>query len=136
MAYETKITVRSYECDSYSHVNNAVYLNYLEAARMDYLHQIGFRYKDAVAQGIFLYVTHIDIFYKTSAVLDDELTVETEPVKFGAVSGTFHQKVTKDGGKTVCAEADVTWCSVDSNTGRPCRIPDEYVVDGLKPSKK
>ena len=38
----TTFKVRSYECDSYGHVNNAVYLNYLEFARMSALFEKGF----------------------------------------------------------------------------------------------
>ena len=51
MKHITELSVRSYECDSYGHVNNAVYLNYLEFARMDFLDASGFRYKDFVAAG-------------------------------------------------------------------------------------
>ncbi|WP_440557441.1 acyl-CoA thioesterase [Treponema succinifaciens] len=130
MTYTTNLTVRSYECDSYSHVNNAVYLNYLETARMDYLHQIGFNYKGIVEAGYYLYVTHIDIFYKNSAFLDDNLIIETTPVKLGAVSGTFHQTIKKEDGH-ICAEADVTWASVKKNA--PARLPKEFIVDGLRP---
>jgi acyl-CoA thioester hydrolase len=130
MTYTTQITVRSYECDSYGHVNNAVYLNYLETARMDYLHQIGFPYKKAVAEGFFIYVTHIDIHYKNSAYLDDVLSVETMPVDLGAVKGTLRQTVKNQAGK-ICAEAEVTWASVKNNV--PVRLPKEFVVDGLRP---
>ena len=127
-----ELVVRSYECDSYGHVNNAIYLHYLEFARMEFLKQIGFDYKGLVDAGYFLYVTHVDIRYKESAVLDDKLVIEVESVKYGAVSGTFHQIIRKDDG-TVCAEADVTWASVDSHTRRPARIPAEFMVDGLRP---
>ena len=130
MTYTTNLTVRSYECDSYSHVNNAVYSNYLETARMDYLHQIGFNYKGIVEAGYYLYITHIDIFYKNSAFLDDNLIIETTPVKLGAVSGTFHQTIKKEDGH-ICAEADVTWASVKNNA--PARLPKEFIVDGLRP---
>ena len=51
MTYTTPLKVRTYECDGYNHVNNAVYLNYLETGRMDYLMQIGFKYKEMVEQG-------------------------------------------------------------------------------------
>ncbi len=132
MSYFADLVVRSYECDSYGHVNNAVYLNYLEYGRMEYLHQIGFDYKGLVEAGYFLYVTHIDIHYKESAVLDDKLTIEVYPVKFGAVSGMFHQIIRKEDG-SVSAEADVSWASVNSLTKRPCRIPSQFIVDGLKP---
>ncbi len=132
MKYYVDLTVRPYECDSYSHVNNAVYLNYLEFARMEYLHQIGFDYKGAVAAGYYLYVTHVDIHYKASAFLDDKLKIEVFATKLGAVSGTIHQVVRKEDG-TVCAVADVTWCSVKSENGQPARLPEEFLVPGLKP---
>ena len=132
MIHTAKLTVRSYECDSYSHVNNANYLNYLEYARMEYLNAIGFDYKGMVEEGYYLYVTHIDIYYKASALLGDELSIQVIPVKMGAVSGTFHQIVAKADG-TVCAEADVSWASVNAQTGRPCKLPAKFMVEGLLP---
>ncbi len=132
MTYKTSLKVRSYECDSYNHVNNAVYLNYLEAARMDYLHQIGFDYKGIIDAGYFLYITHIDIHYKDSAHLDDELLIETTPIKLGAVFGTVKQVIKKESG-TVCAEAEVTWASVKNNL--PSRLPKEFIVKGLGPEE-
>src|SRR5574344_45631 len=126
MKYTAQTTVRTYECDSYGHVNNAVYLNYLEYARMEYLHQIGFDYNGVVAAGFYLYVTHIDIHYKASAFLDDAIQIEVSAKSLGAVSGTIHQVLTKKDG-TICAEADVTWATVNSKDGKPCRLPKEYM---------
>ncbi len=131
MKYYSPLKVRTYECDSYGHVNNAVYLNYLEYGRMDYLNQICFDYDGMLKSGFYLYVSHVDIYYKASAFFNDNLRVESCPVKLGAVSGTIHQRILKDDG-TVCAEADVTWASVHTD-GRPSRIPQEFMVDGLKP---
>jgi acyl-CoA thioester hydrolase len=134
MKHTAQLTVRSYECDSYNHVNNAVYLNYLEYGRMEFLHAAGFDYKGVVAAGYYLYVTHIDIYYKASAVLDDKLLIDIEPTKLKKISGTFHQKIYKEDG-TVCVEAEVTWACV-STSGRPTKLPDEYLVDGLIPAEK
>ena len=61
MTYPIEVDVRSYELDAYNHVNNAVYLNYLEYARMEYLRRIGFDYVFLIDEGYMLYVTHIDI---------------------------------------------------------------------------
>lgn len=134
MKHVTDFVVRSYECDSYGHVNNAVYLNYLEYGRMEFLHQVGFDYDGIFKAGYYLYVTHVDIYYKASAFLDDKLSIETESTKLKKVSGTFHQKIYKVDG-TVCAEADVTWACV-THTGRPTKLPDEFMVDGLVPESK
>lgn len=131
MKTKSKLVVRSYECDSYSHVNNAVYLNYLEYGRMEYLHTVNFDYNGIVKAGYYLYVTHIDIYYKASAFLDDVLYVEVEPSKLKKISGEFKQRVVKEDG-TVCVEATVTWACVNKE-GRPSRIPEEFLVPGLEP---
>lgn len=133
MKYIAKLTVRSYELDSYNHVNNAVYLQYLEFARMEYLRVIGFDYHSFCEAGLSLYITQIDIRYRFSARLFDELSIEVAPVKLGKLSGSFHQKITNQNGD-LCAEADVSWGCVDTN-GRPSRIPEQFMLDGLKPDK-
>lgn len=126
-----KLTVRSYELDSYNHVNNAVYLQYLEYARMEFLRLIDFDYKGMVEAGYQLYVTHIDISYKASAHLFDELNIEVKPIKLGKLSGTFHQTITNQNG-VLCAEAEVSWGCVDIN-GKPSKMPEKFLVPGLKP---
>lgn len=132
MKTKSILNVRTYECDSYGHVNNAVYLNYLEFGRMDFLNQIGFDYNGILKAGFYLYVTHIDIHYKSSAFFNDELTIESYSTKLGAVSGTFHQRILNQNG-VLCAEADVSWASVTTE-GKPARIPKEFLVEGLKPN--
>ena len=134
MVHTAELTVRSYECDSYNHVNNAVYLNYLEYARMEFLHACGFDYKRVFEAGYYLYVTHIDIYYKGSAFLDDKLFIEVKPVKLKKLSGEFYQKIYKKDG-TVCVEASVTWACVSSANGRPAKLPDEFLVPALYPEK-
>jgi YbgC/YbaW family acyl-CoA thioester hydrolase len=131
MKYYAELIVRSYECDSYGHVNNAVYLNYLEYGRMEYLHQIKFDYNGVVKAGFYLYVTHIDIHYKASAFLDDRLVIEIAPKVLKAVSGTFQQIIRKQDG-TVCAEAEVTWASVKTG-GCLAKLPQQFMVPGLVP---
>lgn len=128
-----EVEVRSYELDAYNHVNNAVYLNYLEYARMEYLRRIGFDYVGLIADGYMLYVTHIDIRYKYSARLYDKLCIEVTPVKLGKVSGTFRQVIKNPEGY-ICVEAEVSWGCVDK-TGKPARLPNKYFVEGLVPAK-
>jgi acyl-CoA thioester hydrolase len=123
--------VRSYECDSYSHVNNAVYLHYLEYARWEFLKDIGFDYNAMVRAGFAVYISRVEISYKKSAYPDDELLIETTPVKKGAVSGTLQQIITRGG--DLIAEAKVIWAFVNSSTGTPAKIPKEFDVPGLSP---
>lgn len=131
MKITVELDVRSYELDSYGHVNNAVYLNYLEYARMEFLNRIGFDFKKLTQEGYMLYVSHIDIKYKASARLGDRLFIEVEHTKLGKLSGTFHQVVKSENG-LICAEADVSWGCVNQE-GRPTKLPEEYMLEGLKP---
>ena len=131
MKHTANLKVRSYECDSYGHVNNAVYLNFLEYARMEFLNDSGFDYNGVTKAGYSLYVTRIDISYKQSCWLNDEIYIISWPVKLGAVSGMFHQVVQKKDG-TVAAAADVSWAIVDKN-GKPSRLPPEFMVAALQP---
>lgn len=134
MKVTTEIAVRSYELDSYNHVNNAVYQNYLEHARMDFLNKIGFRYNAFFNAGYIIPITHIDIRYKAMAVLGDTLYVDSYPTLLKTVHGAFHQTIRKADG-TVCIEAEVEWCTVSKESGRPVKIPDEFMVDGLVPDE-
>jgi acyl-CoA thioester hydrolase len=130
MITECRLTVRTYECDSYGHVNNANYLNYLEFARYEFLRAIGFDYPGAVKAGYGVYIARIEIDYKKPAVTDDALVIRSWPVKTGAVSGVIAQKITC--GDDTIAEAKVTWAFV-SVSGSPVKIPPEYDMPGLKP---
>lgn len=130
MVYTTTLSVRTYECDQYGHVNNANYLNYLEYARCEYLKDAGFPYHEVVNAGYGIYVARIEIDYKRPAFPNDSLTIETCPVKKGAVSGVIAQTIKR--GDEVLAQASVTWAFVDKN-GAPCRIPPQYNIAGLSP---
>lgn len=125
MKLKFDVEVRTYELDSYGHVNNAVYLNYFEYTRMKYLEAIGFDYKGLLAEGYYLYVTKTHINYKHSVFLGDRLTIEVEPVKEGAASGLYKQTAYNQDG-ILCADAEVGWACVSQATGKPARLPDKY----------
>jgi len=130
MDTECTLKVRTYECDSYNHVNNANYLNYLEFARYEFLKDIGFDYLKSVSAGYGIYIARIEIDYKKPAFTDDELVIKSRPVKKGAVSGTLAQEIWR--GEDLIIAAKVTWAFVDSK-GMPAKIPPEWDLPGLKP---
>jgi len=131
MTSECSLQVRSYECDSYGHVNNANYLNYLEFGRYEHLKDIGFDYVKAVNAGYGVFIARIEIDYKKPAATDDKLIIKTWPLKKGAVSGTLAQEIRR--GDDILIEAKVTWAFVNAKTGMPVKIPPEWDVPGLGP---
>ena len=130
METRCSLKVRTYECDSYNHVNNANYLNYLEFARYEFLKDIGFNYNNAINAGYGTYISKIEIEYKRPAVVDDELVIKTIPIKKGAASGTLSQKIWR--GEELIIDAKVTCVFVDSK-GTPAKIPPEFNLPGLAP---
>jgi acyl-CoA thioester hydrolase len=134
MISKCSLQVRTYECDSYGHVNNANYLNYLEFARYELLKDIGFDYPKAIEAGYGVFIARIEIDYKKPALTDDFLTITTWPVKKGAVSGTLAQEISR--GDELLVEAKVTWAFVETKTGMPIKIPKEWNGPGLSPDSK
>ncbi len=130
MEHSCTLTVRSYECDSYGHVNNAIYLNYLEFARHEYLKHIGLAIGALRAAGYAIWVVEIAIRYRKPAVADDGLLILTRPLERSRASGVLRQRILKDGDEL--ASAEVRWACVDGE-GRPTPLPADFDLQGLAP---
>jgi acyl-CoA thioester hydrolase len=87
----TSITVRGYELDSYGHVNNAVYIQYLEHARWLFMKDLDLL-KYINDEDLFLVVTDTHIRYLREANLFDELVAETT-MKVEKPYLVFRQKI-------------------------------------------
>ena len=122
MEHRCTLNVRSYELDNDGHVNNAVYLNYLEYARHQFLNDTGFPYDELRRQGFGLYVARVDIRYLKPAFLEDELTIVSELTSMGRVKGSVRQLILR--GRDLIAEARVDFATVNGN-GRPAAMPDD-----------
>ena len=130
MICKCTLKVRTYECDSYGHVNNANYLNYLEYARYELLKEAGFDYSAMIKAGYGVYVARVEIDYKKPAIADDELLIKSWSIKKGAVSGVIAQEIWR--GEEILVQAKVTWAFVDSK-GSPIKIPPQWDMPGLRP---
>lgn len=73
--FATRLAVRSYELDSFGHVNNATYLNYLEYARGNYLLQRDLSFDDFQRWQAFPYVVAVELQYRASCRVHDELEI-------------------------------------------------------------
>lgn len=119
---ETRLKVRTYECDSFGHVNNAVYLNYLECGRMDVLEAGGYTLAALKAQGVIIVVRRIEIDYKASLKEAETVVVRTFLKAHTRMKGVFGQEILRESDRVVAVKADVTWVFVDLK-GRLIPIP-------------
>ena len=130
MVYNTELTTRSYECDSYGHINNAVYLNYLEYARIRLFDELPVPYEELRRRGVGFVVTRICIDYRHQVRSGETLRIETRPLKKERVRVVFQQSLYR--GEQLVAEAEVTWACIDGR-GRLIRIPPELDIPELQP---
>ena len=120
--FQSRHKVRSYECDSYGHVNNATYLNFLEFARMEALEAKTLDLDKLKELGFLVLIRRVEIDYKYPARMGDMLVIKTFVRDHKQTSGTFTQEITKESdGKSVVA-ANVTWVFTNLQ-GRPIPIP-------------
>jgi len=112
MPHHTKIKVRGYHLDLYSHVNNARYLEFLEEARWTFFEDRA-DLPAFLASGIALIVVNINIDYRHPATMNDELVIETSVKSVGNRSAVLRQCVKLVGSDKIAAQADVTVVAYD-----------------------
>ena len=116
--FTLEMKVRDYECDLQGVVNNAVYQNYLEHARHEYLKSINIDFAALTAQGINLVVTRVEIDYKTSLVSGDRFVVEVRPERISPLRIGFRQDIYRLPDRKTVAKALVTGAALNAK-GRP-----------------
>jgi thioesterase-3 len=124
MPHRTRIKVRGYHLDLYSHVNNARYLEFLEEARWTFFEDRA-DLPRFMASGIALIVVNINIDYRYPATMGDELVIESSIKSISNRSAVIHQRVLLAGKDTVVADADVTFVAFDSKQGKAVQIGGE-----------
>src|SRR3954464_10997781 len=92
----TPIQIRFVDIDRMGHVNNAVYLSYLETARLHYFKELGGVidwYKEGVILG------RVEINYKVPITLLDNLHVKTWCTRIGNKSFDLSYSILKKDGE-------------------------------------
>lgn len=118
---EIKIQVRFNDLDGYAHVNNSVYLSYLEVARCEAFADI---FGVCMERGLWFILSCAEIKYKKFIKYGDEVFVSVKLGETQAVKFIFEYSV-HNGKGVVYAEAKTTHAIFDSKTNRPVRIDDD-----------
>ncbi|WP_266077921.1 acyl-CoA thioesterase [Haladaptatus caseinilyticus] len=115
--YTTEIETRYRDFDTMGHVNNAVYATYLEQARLRYFRDV----VDIPMDDISGVVAHLEIDYRRSISLEEEVTVAMRVSELGESSITMVHEIRA--GDDVAATAEVVQVSIDPESGEPRPIP-------------
>jgi acyl-CoA thioester hydrolase len=110
------IEVRFRDIDLLGHVNNAVYLSYLEQARAIYLHRLGLRQDHPTTV-----LVRNEIDYRRPVHLGDAVTVAVRVARIGNKSLEFQYEVRVD--DVTCAIASSVHVWFDFATNQSVRVP-------------
>jgi acyl-CoA thioester hydrolase len=111
------ITIRPADIDHMGHVNNAVYLRWVQEAVVRYWETVA--PVEAVAQHLWVALKH-EISYRRPAFLDDGVVAEVIAERVQGAR-TFFSTVFRRG-EEIVAEVSSSWCCLDAVTKRPARL--------------
>ena len=107
--------------DMLGHANNAVYLTYLELARLEYFEQVSRRQRQHVG----LVLAHATMDYRVPITPDVAPVVRMRTSKLGTTSMTMENLITDASGNRIYYSATTVLVAVDTHTGRPVPLPED-----------
>ena len=125
MAKKFNFNIKVYyeDTDAGGVVYYANYLKFLERARSEAIHSLGFSNIGLLENHrILLIVKSCNIQYKQPAKLEDLLEISSEATSFTKTSILMKQLILKN--NDIISEAEVHLVAVD-NKGKPTKIPDQ-----------
>jgi acyl-CoA thioester hydrolase len=117
-AFVYRDQVRFRDLDAMGHVNNAVFLTYIESARFAFLEHLG------AAGGVDnmpIIVARIEIDFRAPVSLGDEIEIAVRATRFGDKSFDLEHELRV--GETLVAEAKTVLVTYDYAERRPVEIP-------------
>ena len=123
--FTQRLKVRSYELDAQGHVNYAVYLSYLEYARVATMEQLSIPFQEYFRRGTGIVIAEVHIKYLHPATLGDELEITLEGMNAGKTSLTFKQDIfnVKTGKKLLAGELVAVFLD---GKGRPAPMDEAF----------
>lgn len=130
--YTHRVEVRFADCDPLGHVNNAVYLSYLEQARFGLWRKLwGFTGATALtaARGAGLILARVECDYRRPSTYGDLLDVRLGLASIGRTSFTYDYEIAGAGDGPLVAEARTVVVVYDYREGKPVPIDDALGAD-------
>ena len=123
------VAITAGDIDHMGHVNNSVYLKWVQDAVVDYWQSVAPR--EAVASHLWVALKH-EITYLRPIFLDDVVVAEVIAQRVQGARAMFSTIVRR--GEEVLAEINSSWCCLDAATRRPARLARD-VIERFVPAK-
>ena len=118
-AYEVTLRVGADDLDAQSHVNNVVYVRWVQDAATAHWEA---RTTPEIRATVGWVLLRHEIDYKRPAVLDDDIVVRTVVGHLEGLTFERQTEIRRMGDGVVLARSRTLWCPVDPATGRPRRV--------------
>jgi acyl-CoA thioester hydrolase len=122
--YRFEIEVTEKDVDRNGHVNNVVYIQWMQDAAIAHSRVSGCTNASRAAGATWVVRTH-HIEYLSPLFAGDQVTVLTWPANFQRVRSLRKYKFVRAKDGAVVARAETDWVFVNAKTGRPQSIPEE-----------
>jgi acyl-CoA thioester hydrolase len=115
--FRQPIAIAPADIDHMGHVNNSVYLRWVQEAVVSYWEKIA--PAEAVATHLWVALKH-EITYRKPAFLDDVVVADVIAERVQGARAFFSTVIRR--GEDVVAEVQSCWCCLDAASKRPARV--------------
>lgn len=130
--HRTSVTVRFHEVDMLGVCNNAVYLNYFEYARLQYIKDFGLLPEAGIfTDGDVFFMVRNEINYKTHGFYDEKFVIYSRISFIKNSSYGFEHIIIKDKTGEIVADGAGVFVHVDAKTKKPISIK-QHMIDVVK----
>jgi acyl-CoA thioester hydrolase len=127
--YRHAIGIVPDDIDHMGHVNNSVYLKWVQEAVVRYWEKVA--PSDAVAKHLWVALKH-EIEFRRPTFLDDTVVADVIAERVQGARALFTTVIRR--GEDVLAEVKSTWCCLDAGSMRPARLAKDIVSRFLPPA--
>ena len=120
--FRYRVAIEPADIDHMGHVNNSVYLRWVQDAVVDYWQSVA--PPEAVARHLWVALKH-EITYRRPTFLQDVVIAEVIAEKVDGARAIFTTVIRR--GEDILSEIKSSWCCLDAATKRPARLAREVV---------
>jgi acyl-CoA thioester hydrolase len=120
--FEISVSVMPGDIDEQNHVNNTVYLRWVQEVATAHWQAIA---SSEAQEGIGWVVLRHEIDYKTPACLSDHVVLRTWVGKASRLTFERFTEIRRSNDDQLLSTARTLWCPINAQTGRPVRVPAE-----------
>lgn len=126
--HKITITVRFHEVDMLGVCNNAVYINYFETARLEYIKAAGLMPEKGIfSDGRLFFMVRNEINYRDHAFYDDELDIYTKISYIKNSSFGFDHLIVKKKSGKIIVDGKGVIAHVDPKTRKSVNLETDFI---------